>query len=382
MRSHYQKIMKKALFIDRDGTLIVEPPDDYQVDSLDKLEFIPGVFRAMHNINIHLDYELVMVTNQDGLGTESYPREDFDRVQDKMLKAFENEGVVFDDILIDKSRPEDNLPTRKPGTGLLGKYLDGDYDLANSYVIGDRITDVQLADNLGAKAILFGKPERQEELDQASLERSCWLITDSWDEIFTRLLLPQRTAFIKRDTSETRIEIQLTLDGSGKAEVESGLGFFDHMLEQIARHSGCDIKLLVRGDLHRDEHHTIEDTGLALGRAFLEALGSKLGIERYGFFLPMDDAAVLCGIDFGGRSWLNWEAEFRREKIGDMPTEMFPHFFHSFCEEAKCNLYIRASGKNEHHKIEAIFKAFARSIRMAVKREPLNFELPTTKGLL
>ncbi len=374
--------MKKALFIDRDGTLIVEPTDDCQVDSLDKLEFIPGVFRAMHNINSHLDYELVMVTNQDGLGTAAYRQEDFDRVQDKMLKAFENEGIVFHDILIDKSLPEDNLPTRKPGTGLLGKYIDGDYDLANSYVIGDRITDIKLAANLGAKGILIGKPEKQKEVKQASLENSCWLITDSWDEIFTSLILPQRTASIKRETSETRIEIQLNLDGSGEAEIGSGLGFFDHMLEQIARHSGCDIKIKVSGDLHRDEHHTIEDTGLALGRAFLDALGSKLGIERYGFFLPMDDAAVLCGIDFGGRSWLNWEVEFRREKIGDMPTEMFPHFFHSFCEEAKCNLYIRASGKNEHHKIEAIFKAFARSIRMAVKREPLNFELPTTKGLL
>ncbi len=374
--------MKKALFIDRDGTLIVEPPDDYQVDSLKKLEFIPGVFRAMHNISMHLEYELVMVTNQDGLGTESYPQEDFDIVQEKMLTTFRNEGIVFDEILIDKSFPEENLDTRKPGTGLLGKYLDGSYDLANSYVIGDRITDVELAANLGAKGILIGEPGRQEEVNQASLGESCSLITCSWDDIFTHLMLPERSAIVKRATSETEIEVHLTLDGAGKAEIDSGLGFFDHMLEQVARHSGCNIKIKVKGDLHRDEHHTIEDTGLALGRAFYDALGSKLGIERYGFFLPMDDAAVLAGIDFGGRSWLNWEADFKREMIGDMPTEMFPHFFHSFCEEARCNLYIRATGKNEHHKIEAVFKAFARAVKMAIKKEPLNFELPTTKGLL
>lgn len=374
--------MKKALFIDRDGTLIVEPPDDYQVDSLEKLEFLPGVFRAMHTISRHLDYDLVMVTNQDGLGTESYPEEDFIKVQQKMLTAFENEGVVFDDILIDRSWPSDNLPTRKPGTGLLTAYMTGEYDLADSYVIGDRITDIELAANLGAKGILVGDSKKKDELKSASLESSCVLVSDDWQEIAAFLLLPGRSSVVNRETSETTINVTVSLDGTGKAEIESGLGFFDHMLEQIARHSGCDIEIKVKGDLHRDEHHTIEDTGLALGKAFHQALGSKRGIERYGFFLPMDDSAVLAGIDFGGRSWLNWNAEFKREMIGDMPAEMFSHFFHSFCEEAKCNLYIKATGNNEHHKIEAIFKAFARSIKMAVKREALNFELPTTKGLL
>ena len=374
--------MKKALFIDRDGTLIVEPPDDYQVDSLEKLEFLPGVFRAMHTISRHLDYDLVMVTNQDGLGTESYPEEDFIKVQQKMLTAFENEGVVFDDILIDRSWPADNLPTRKPGTGLLTAYMTGEYDLANSYVIGDRITDIELAANLGAKGIFVGDSKKKDELKSASLESSCVLVSDDWQEIAAFLLLPGRSSVVNRETSETTINVTVSLDGTGKAEIESGLGFFDHMLEQIARHSGCDIEIKVKGDLHRDEHHTIEDTGLALGKAFHQALGSKRGIERYGFFLPMDDSAVLAGIDFGGRSWLNWNAEFKREMIGDMPAEMFSHFFHSFCEEAKCNLYIKATGNNEHHKIEAIFKAFARSIKMAVKREALNFELPTTKGLL
>jgi imidazoleglycerol-phosphate dehydratase / histidinol-phosphatase len=374
--------MKKALFIDRDGTLIVEPPEDYQVDSLEKLEFLPGVFRAMHNISKHLDYELVMVTNQDGLGTESYPEADFIKVQDKLLKALENEDVVFDDILIDRSFPSENLSTRKPETGLLGKYMTGKYDLANSYVIGDRITDIQLAANLGARGILIGEPQKLEELREASLDGSCSIVARNWDQILAHLLLPERRSSVQRETSETKIGISVSLDGSGKAEIASGLGFFDHMLEQIARHSGCDIRIDVKGDLYRDEHHTIEDTGLALGMAFYQALGSKRGIERYGFFLPMDDAAVLVGIDFGGRPWLNWEVKFKREMIGDMPSEMFPHFFHSFCEEAKCNLYIRAKGENEHHKIEAIFKAFARSIRMAIKREPLNSELPTTKGLL
>jgi imidazoleglycerol-phosphate dehydratase / histidinol-phosphatase len=374
--------MKKALFIDRDGTLIIEPPEDFQVDSLDKLEFLPGVFRAMYNISNHLEYELVIVSNQDGLGTESYPEAAFLKVQEKMLKAFENEGVVFNDILIDRSFPSENLPTRKPGTGLLSGYMNGEYDLANSYVIGDRITDIILAANIGAKGILFGHRNRSEEVKAASLEPVCALVTDDWDEISSFLLLPERTANVERETSETKISVKLSLDGTGQAEISSGLGFFDHMLEQIARHSGCDIKIKVRGDLYRDEHHTIEDTGLALGRAFFLALGSKVGIERYGFFLPMDDSAVLTGIDFGGRSWLNWDAEFKREMIGDMPTEMFSHFFHSFCEEARCNLYIRATGNNEHHKIEAIFKAFARSIRMAIRREVLNAELPTTKGLL
>lgn len=374
--------MKKVLFIDRDGTLIVEPPADYQVDTLEKLEFMPGVFRALYNIRENLDYELVIVTNQDGLGTDNYPEGDYLKVQQKMLKAFENEGVVFDDILVDRSLPGENLPTRKPGTGLLKKYMSGEYDLANSWVIGDRMTDVKLAYNLGAGGILLGENSRWEDVKEASLEQTCMLVSESWEEISRFLLLPGRKAEVKRKTSETDIEVALIIDGNGKADIQSGLGFFDHMLEQIARHSGCDLYIRVNGDLYRDEHHTIEDTGLALGRAFLEALGNKRGIGRYGFFLPMDDSAVLAGLDFGGRSWLNWEADFKREKIGDVPTEMFPHFFHSFCEEAKCNLYIKAKGKNEHHKIEAIFKAFARSLKMAVKREALNYELPTTKGLL
>jgi imidazoleglycerol-phosphate dehydratase / histidinol-phosphatase len=377
------KSRKRALFIDRDGTLIFEPTDTYQIDSLEKLEFLPGVFRALYNIRNHLNYELVIVSNQDGLGTASYPQEDYDLVQSKMLKYFENEGVVFDDILIDRSFPDENLSTRKPETGLLAKkYMNGDYDLANSWVIGDRLTDIKLAANLGARGILLGETSRWDEVREASLEDSCKLVTANWDEIFRFLLLPERTARVERDTSETKIRAWVSLDGTGKAEIRSGLGFFDHMLEQIARHSGCDISLETEGDLYRDEHHTIEDTGLALGKAFLEALGSKRGIERYGFFLPMDDAAVLVGIDFGGRSWLNWDVEFKREKIGDVPTEMFSHFFHSFCDQARCNLYIRALGVNEHHKIEAIFKAFARALRMAVKREALNQELPTTKGLL
>ncbi len=374
--------MKKALFIDRDGTLIVEPPDDYQVDSLDKLEFLPGVFRALFNIRKNLDYELVIISNQDGLGTSVYPEEAFARVQDKMLKTFENEGVVFDNILIDKSFPEDNLPTRKPETGMLKSYMNGEYDLESSYVIGDRITDIELAANLGARGILIGDNSKWDEIAAASFEKSCSLVADSWENIWLYLLLPERKAIVRRETTETKIDIELSLDGSGKGDISTGLGFFDHMLEQIARHSGCDLMIRVDGDLHRDEHHTIEDTGLALGRAFLEALGNKRGIERYGFFLPMDDSAVLTGIDFGGRSMLNWKARFRREKVGDMPAEMFSHFFQSFCEEAKCNLYIKAKGKNEHHKIEAIFKSFARAIRMAVKREPLSNELPTTKGFI
>lgn len=374
--------MKRVLFIDRDGTLIVEPPDDFQVDSLEKLEFLPGVFRNLYSIRHFLDYELVIVSNQDGLGTGSYPESDYNKVQKAMLKAFENEGVVFDDILIDRSFPHEDLPTRKPGTGLLKKYIEGDYDLRNSWVIGDRLTDIRLAANLGAKGILIGDQSRRDELREESLEEWCKLLTGNWDGIFSFLMMPERTATVKRETSETQIEAWISLDGSGKGEINSGLGFFDHMLEQLAKHSGCDIRLKVKGDLYRDEHHTIEDSGLALGQAFKNALGNKTGIERYGFFLPMDDSAVLAAIDFGGRSWLNWEAEFKREKIGDMPTEMFSHFFHSFCEEARCNLFIKATGKNEHHKIEAIFKSFARALKMAIKREPLNRELPTTKGML
>jgi imidazoleglycerol-phosphate dehydratase / histidinol-phosphatase len=377
------KAKKKALFIDRDGTLIVEPSDTFQIDSLGKLEFLPGVFRSLYNIRKHMDFELVIVSNQDGLGTPSYPEQDYNLVQSAILKTFENEGIVFDDILVDKSLPEEKLPSRKPGTALLAeKYMKGDYDLSRSFVIGDRMTDIQLAANLGCKGILLGDKLNPDDVEKASLKESCALVTSSWDEIFNFLILPERTAGVERNTSETRIQAWLSLDGTGKAEIQSGLGFFDHMLEQIARHSGCDIKMKIEGDLYRDEHHTIEDAGLALGEVFYKALGSKLGIERYGFFLPMDDSAVLAAIDFGGRPWLNWDVEFKREKIGDVPTEMFSHFFHSFCDSARCNIFIKALGKNEHHKIEAVFKAFARAVRMAVKREPLNRELPTTKGLL
>lgn len=371
----------KALFIDRDGTLVIEPPVDYQLDSLEKLEFYPGVFRNMHFIAKNLDYELVMVTNQDGLGTDSFPEETFWPAQNKMLKAFEGEGVVFNDFLIDRSFPEDNAPTRKPRTGMMGKYMSGEYDLANSYVIGDRLTDVELAKNLGCKAIwLSDQPD--ELLEEKSLTEVCVLKTTSWDEIYAEVAKTDRTASVRRATKETDIDVWLNLDGTGKTNITTGLGFFDHMLDQIGRHSGIDLKINVHGDLEVDEHHTIEDTALALGEAFLKALGNKRGIERYGFCLPMDDSLIQVALDFGGRPWLVWKAEFKREKIGDMPTEMFLHFFKSFSDAARCNLNIQAEGENEHHKIEGIFKALAKSIKMAIRRDVFNFELPSTKGVL
>lgn len=363
--------MKKVLFIDRDGTLIIEPPVDFQVDSLDKLEFYPGVFSSLSKIANELDYELVMVTNQDGLGTSSFPEETFWPAQNKMLKAFENEGIKFSDILIDKSYPEENLPTRKPGTGLLAKYIHGNYDLANSYVIGDRSTDVELAKNLGSKAIYMGSDP----------SAAADLITQKWNEIYNYLKNVPRIGVVKRKTSETDIEIELNLDGSGKSKIETGIGFFDHMLEQISKHGNLDLTVKVKGDLHIDEHHTIEDVALALGTAFSEALGSKKGIERYGFLLPMDDCLAQVAIDFGGRPWLVWEAEFKREKVGELPTEMFKHFFKSFSDNAKCNLNIKAEGENEHHKIEAIFKSFAKAIKMAIGKTN-NFSVPSTKGTL
>lgn len=374
--------MKKALFIDRDGTLIVEPPVTFQVNTLDELEFLPGVLRNMYFIRKNLDFELVMVSNQDGLGTAAYPEERFKRVQGKMLKTLENEGIVFDNILIDRSWPEDNAPTRKPRTGLLPAYMDGSYDLSASFVIGDRLTDVELAKNIGAKAILLGSIDKLADLKSRGLENYCALIAENWDKIYEFLVSGERTAVIDRKTSETDIHIELNLDGNGKAEISTGLGFFDHMLGQIARHSGCDLKIQVKGDLEVDEHHTIEDTAIALGEAFYKALGSKRGIERYGFALPMDDCSAQVLLDFGGRSWLVWETEFHREKVGEMPTEMFLHFFKSFSDAARCNLNIRAEGTNEHHKIEGIFKAFARAIKAAVKRDVFNFSLPSTKGTL
>jgi len=376
------KQMKKALFIDRDGTLIREPADNYQVDSLEKLEFCPGVFRNLYNIRNNLSYELVIVTNQDGLGTSSFPYESFIKPQQKFLNAFRNEGVEFDHILLDSSLPEDNSENRKPGTGMFARYLNGDYDLSNCYVIGDRLTDIELARNLGSKGILLGNGNRKKELLKAGLKSNCVLISDNWDEITEYLIRNERMAEVVRKTSETSVKIRLEIDGKGKTVVSTGLGFFDHMLAQIGTHSGCNIYIDVKGDLNVDEHHTIEDTALALGEAFYIALGDKKGINRYGFLLPMDDCLAQVAIDFGGRNWLNWDAKFKREKVGDMPTELFFHFFKSFSDTAKCNLNIKAEGENEHHKIEAIFKAFARAIRMAVQRDYSSQTPPSTKGSL
>ena len=375
--------MKKILFIDRDGTLALEP-SDYQLDSLEKLIFYPEVFTYLGKIAQEMNFELVMVTNQDGLGTDSFPENTFLPTHNFLLKSLENEGVVFDEILIDKSFPEDNLPTRKPKTGLLNKYLDAKkYDLKNSFVIGDRLTDMELALNLGSKGIyLFNKDIP--ELDQLTpkLNEIIVLKTPEWKEIYSYLKLEQRIVKKKRTTRETNIDIMLNLDGTGKGNIKTGIPFFDHMLDQLARHGGMDIDLNVKGDLDVDEHHTIEDTAIVLGEAFATALGNKLGIERYGFCLPMDDCLAQVAIDFGGRNWLVWDAEFKREMIGKMPSEMFIHFFKSFSDGAKANLNIKAEGVNEHHKIEAIFKAFAKAIKSAIKRDPEKMILPSTKGRL
>ena len=380
-KRNIQKMKKKVLFIDRDGTLIDEPNDE-QIDSLEKLEFIPKVFRNLFFIRKNLDYELVIVSNQDGLGTASYPEETFWPAHNKMLRAFENEGISFDDILIDKSFPSENLPTRKPGTGLLTKYVGGDYDLQNSFVIGDRLTDIELAKNLGAKGILLNNGDLSEELEKKGLAGHCVLVSDDWDDIYACVAAPQRTAEVKRTTKETDIAVKLNLDGTGVCSISTGLHFFDHMLNQIGRHAGVDLEINVKGDLEVDEHHTIEDTALALGEVFRVALGNKKGIQRYGFCLPMDDCLAMVAIDFGGRPWLVWDTEFTREKVGDMPTEMFMHFFKSFSDAAQCNLNIKAAGTNEHHKIEAVFKAMAKAIKMAIQRDLFNFELPSTKGML
>lgn len=375
--------LKRALFIDRDGTIIVEPPVDFQVDSLEKLEFVP---RVMHNLNFiksHLDFELVMVTNQDGLGTNSFPTPDFEAPHNKMLRTLEGEGIVFNDIVIDKTFEHENAPTRKPGIALLGKYTSGEYDLAGSFVIGDRITDVLLARNLGAKAILIADEEQgKAKIDEAGLNDVCTLITPSWDRISDFLRGGSRTASVKRTTSETDIDIAIDLDGTGACDISTGLGFFDHMLCQIGKHSGMNLTVKVKGDTWVDEHHTIEDTAIALGDALRIALGDKRGIERYGFVLPMDDCQCTVALDFGGRSWLVWDAEFHREKIGEMPTEMFLHFFKSLSDSARMNLYISARGDNEHHKIEGIFKALARAIKMAIRRDVFTYQLPSTKGVL
>lgn len=376
--------MKTALFIDRDGTLIVEPPVTYQVDNLSQMTFLPGVLRNLYFIQKNLTFELVMVTNQDGLGTSVYPQENFDAVQGKMLEVMEGEGIQWNNIHIDKSFPEDNLPTRKPGTGMLGQYMDGSYDLANSYVIGDRLTDVKLAQNLGCKAIFIAPSieEGKEMVAQEGLSDACAKVVTGWDQISEFLFAGERVATVQRTTKETDIFVQLNLDGTGKCDISTGLGFFDHMLEQIGKHSGCDLTIHVKGDLNVDEHHTIEDTAIALGEAILKSLGNKRGIERYGYCLPMDDCLCSVALDFGGRPWLVWDAEFKREYVGDMPTEMFLHFFKSLSDSSKMNLNIKAEGENEHHKIEGIFKALARSIKMAVKRDIYKYELPSTKGTL
>jgi imidazoleglycerol-phosphate dehydratase / histidinol-phosphatase len=375
--------MKKALFIDRDGTIIEEPQPSQQVDSLEKLMFLPKAITNLAKIAKEAEYELVMVTNQDGLGTDSFPEDTFWPAHNKMLDILAVEGIVFSEILIDRTFEHENVPTRKPRTGLLNKYLDGSYDLENSFVIGDRVTDVILAKNLGTKAILLQKPDFEHELFKGELQAITRLISTDWNEIYEKVKLPERFAEVVRNTNETKILVQLNLDGRGWSKIETGLGFFDHMLDQLAKHSGADLIIKVDGDLHIDEHHTIEDTALALGEAYLKAIGDKRGISRYGFLLPMDEALAQVAIDFSGRNWLVWEAEFKREKIGEMPTEMFYHFFKSFSDTAKCNLNIKVEGDNEHHKIEAVFKAWAKAIKMAVKRDINALDnMPSTKGVL
>ncbi|WP_066218066.1 bifunctional histidinol-phosphatase/imidazoleglycerol-phosphate dehydratase HisB [Formosa haliotis] len=376
---------QKVLFIDRDGTIIKEPADE-QIDGFDKLEFYPKVFQYLSKIAKELDYEIVMITNQDGLGTEAFPEDTFWPVHNFILEAFKNEGVEFKEQFIDRTFAKDNAPTRKPNTGLLTKYFSEDYDLANSYVIGDRLTDIELAKNLGAKGI-FINDNTNLGTDEITVKRDALnsfiaLESNDWEEIYKHLKVEDRTGSIERNTNETKIKIDLNLDGTGKSNIETGIAFFDHMLDQIARHGQLDLNIKVDGDLDVDEHHTIEDTAIALGELFNTVLGNKLGIERYGFYLPMDDCLASAGIDFGGRNWLVWEADFKREMVGKMPTEMFYHFFKSFTDGAKCNLNIKAEGTNEHHKIEAIFKAFAKAIKMAVKRDVEKMILPSTKGML
>jgi len=374
--------MKKVLFIDRDGTIIVEPPVSFQIDSLEKLEFLPQVITSLRRISDELDFELVMVSNQDGLGTKKYPKKAFDLVQGKMMATLNNEGINFSAIHIDKSFEKDNSPNRKPKTGMLKKYLNGNYDLKNSFVIGDRITDLQLAKNLGSKAILIRNDLNKKMKISSEFNSVLVLDAKNWNEIYQFFQAPSRKISHTRKTKETDITIELDIDGKRKSKIFTGLSFFDHMLEQIAKHGNINLNISAKGDLHIDEHHTIEDVGIALGEAFSKALGDKRGIERYGFCLPMDDCLAQVALDFGGRNWIEWQAEFKREKIGEMPTEMFFHFFKSFSDTSKCNLNIKAEGTNEHHKIEAIFKAFAKAIKMAIKRDANNMSLPSTKGTL
>jgi len=379
--------MRKVLFIDRDGTLIKEAPPSFQIDSFEKLRFFPGVFQYLSKILKEFDFEIVMVSNQDGLGTDSFPHADFEPVHQFIIDAFKGEGVSFSEIFIDPSLPSENSPNRKPGTGMLVKYLNNvEYDLEGSFVIGDRLTDIQLAKNIGAGCIWLNVPDGVGLMNPDSLEddlkKTIVLETDNWEAIYMYLKNGLRSVKHSRHTNETKIDIEVNLDGKGNASINTGLGFFDHMLDQLARHGKMDLKIDVKGDLNIDEHHTIEDTGIALGEAMAKALTDKRGMERYGFALPMDDAEAKVLIDFGGRNWIVWDADFKREKIGDMPTEMFFHFFKSFSDACKCNLNIYCSGENEHHKIEAIFKAFAKAIRMAVRKDPMNDHLPTTKGML
>jgi imidazoleglycerol-phosphate dehydratase/histidinol-phosphatase len=379
--------MKKVLFIDRDGTLITDPPPTFQVDSFPKLEFYPHMFEYLTKIATELDFELVLISNQDGLGTHAFPEDTFWPVQDFIMNSLKNERIVFSEVLIDRTFPHENKSTRKPGVGLLSKYIDNDaYDLPNSFVIGDRLTDVLLAKNLGCKAIYLNNNETlgAHEIEQSKeeIEMFVGLETTEWKSIYEFLKLPARKIIHERNTKETKIYLEINLDGKGEASIDTGISFFDHMLEQIARHGNLDLKIICKGDLHIDEHHTIEDTGITLGEGIAKALGNKRGIDRYGFLLPMDDCLAQVVIDFGGRPWMVWDASFKREKIGEMPTEMFAHFFKSFSDAAKANLNIKAEGENEHHKIESIFKAFAKAIKMAVKREINNNELPSTKGIL
>jgi imidazoleglycerol-phosphate dehydratase/histidinol-phosphatase len=374
--------MKRALFIDRDGTLIIEPDIDYQIDSFEKLSFCPKVIRSLYALR-RLDYEFVMVSNQDGMGTPSFPEASFRPPHEFMLNTLAGEGILFDDILIDCSKPEDCSPNRKPGIGMLGEYLSGDYDLEASYVIGDRLTDLELAANMGAKSIWLHSEEGAADiLDGYHVRLSPSLITDDWDEITDYLFRHERHAVVQRKTTETDVYVEISVDGKGRTDISTGIGFFDHLLEQIGKHSGMDLTVQTIGDLNVDEHHTIEDTAIAVGEALLKALGNKRGINRYGFTLPMDDCLASVAIDFGGRPWLVWDVEFHREKIGDMPTEMFMHFFKSLSDSARMNLNIRAEGANEHHKIEGIFKALARSIRYAAARDIRSGELPSTKGII
>lgn len=379
--------MKKVLFIDRDGTLIKEAPPTFQIDRLEKLEFYPEAIQYMSRIAKEFEFELAMVSNQDGLGTASFPKEDFEPIQSHILKTFAGEGVIFDEIFIDPSLPAENSPKRKPGIGMLGKYLNNtNYNLQGSWVIGDRLTDIQLAKNLGCKCIFINNPDGVGSLDvdtlDVDLKNTICLMTTEWSEIYRYIKHGMRKVSHCRKTNETQIDIELNVDGNGTSSISTGLGFFDHMLDQIARHGKMDLSIQVKGDLHIDEHHTIEDTGIALGEAMYLALSDKRGMERYGFALPMDDAEAKVLIDFGGRNWMVWDAAFKREKIGDMPTEMFFHFFKSFSDACKCNLNISCMGDNEHHKIEAIFKAFAKAIRMAVRKDLNSDALPTTKGIL